>query len=264
MRFGKALKSRFELIRETPIRILAIVIAVIVSLCYGLVTVIAFSEMPDSVRDFPVAIVNDDEGAELAGKPVNYGDMIMEEVEKNDSVKWEECDQGQLEKGIEKTDYYFAFIIPEDFSEKVLSAKMGKPETAEIQYLSNMRKNFIASQLTRNVKSEFETLVSQKISEEYVAGTFSSLGEAGNGLEKAADGSKKITDGLNTLGAGVNAVNDGAASLETGTAELKSGAGELASGLSALDSATSQLKLGSISLDQKQEQQVYAAAAVSL
>lgn len=55
MRFGKALKSRFELIRETPIRILAIVIAVIVSLCYGLVTVIAFSEMPDSVRDFPVA-----------------------------------------------------------------------------------------------------------------------------------------------------------------------------------------------------------------
>ena len=47
MRFGKALKSRFELIRETPIRILAIVIAVIVSLCYGLVTVIAFSEMPE-------------------------------------------------------------------------------------------------------------------------------------------------------------------------------------------------------------------------
>lgn len=141
MRFGKALKSRFELIRETPIRILAIVIAVIVSLCYGLVTVIAFSEMPDSVRDFPVAIVNDDEGAELAGKPVNYGDMIMEEVEKNDSVKWEECDQGQLENGIEKTDYYFAFIIPEDFSEKVLSAKMGKPETAWKRRLTAVKRS---------------------------------------------------------------------------------------------------------------------------
>ena len=47
MRFGKALKSRFELIKETPIRILAIAIAVVVSLCYGLVTVVAFSKIPD-------------------------------------------------------------------------------------------------------------------------------------------------------------------------------------------------------------------------
>ena len=263
MRFGKALRARFELIRETPIRILAIAIAVVVSLCYGLVTVIAFSEMPDSVKDFHVAIVNDDEGAELDGEPVNYGDIIMEEVEKNDSVRWEVCDQGELKEGIENTDYYFAFIIPEDFSEKVLSAKTGKPETAEIQYLSNMRKNFIASQLTRSVKSEFENLVSQKISEEYAAGAFSSLAEAGDGLETAADGSEKITDGLNTLRTGVNAVNDGAASLENGAAELKEGADELASGLSALNSATSQLEPGSISLGQKQEQQIYAAAADS-
>ena len=77
MRFGKALKSRFELIKETPIRILAIAIAVVVSLCYGLVTVVAFSKIPDSVKDFPVAIVNGDKGAGFDGKRVNYGDMII-------------------------------------------------------------------------------------------------------------------------------------------------------------------------------------------
>ena len=263
MRFGKALKSRFELIKETPIRILAIAIAVVVSLCYGLVTVVAFSKIPDSVKDFPVAIVNGDKGAGFDGKRVNYGDMIIEEVEKNDSVKWEICDEEQLEEGIEKTDYYLAFVIPDDFSEKVLSARTGKPETAEIQYLSNMRKNFIASQLTRSVRSEFEKLVAQKISQEYATGAFAAIGDAGDGLEKAADGSRKIKDGLLVLKEGAADLDDGASDLEHGAAELRSGAGELASGLSVLNKATAQLELSEISFDQDKKQQVYDAAANS-
>lgn len=263
MRFGKALKSRFELIKETPIRILAIAIAVVVSLCYGLVTVVAFSKIPDSVKDFPVAIVNGDKGVGVDGKRVNYGDMIIEEVEKNDSVKWEICDEEQLEEGIEKTDYYLAFVIPDDFSEKVLSARTGKPETAEIQYLSNMRKNFIASQLTRSIRSEFEKLVAQKISQEYATGAFAAIGDAGDGLEKAADGSRKIKDGLLVLKEGAAALDDGASDLEHGAAELRSGAGELASGLSVLNKATAQLELSEISFDQDQKQQVYDAAANS-
>lgn len=263
MGFGKAVKRRFALIRETPIRILALALAIVVSLCFGLVTVIAFSTIPDAVKDFPVAIVNDDAGAELDGEEVNYGDDIIDEIRNNDSVKWEICDADKLKDGIENTDYYFAFVIPEDFSERVVSAKTGEPETADIQYLSNMRKNFIASQLTRSIRSEFEDMVSQSVTEEYAKGAFSALGEAADGFGEVAEGSETLEAGLAAFAGGMGALDDGASRMESGAAVLETGAGKLSAGMDELDRAVSGMDIGQIELSGEQSSKIYDAAAGS-
>lgn len=187
-------------------KLCALIAIIVVAACFGLITVISFSEMPEAVEELPVAIVNEDKGAIVDGERVCYGQQVLDKAKESKSVKWEEKSSTALEKGIEETDYYIAFIIPENFSKNIVSGKTDSPATANIEFLSNMRKNFLISQITKNIKVQFEDIVSQSITLEYTEGTMNALDGLGKGLATASQAGNKLTQGSQELASSVNAV----------------------------------------------------------
>ncbi|MBA2534744.1 MAG: DUF3533 domain-containing protein [Rubrobacter sp.] len=81
----------------------------------------------ENLNDLPIALVNDDEGANLAGEKVDLGDRVVEKVTAPDSpatgtVKWARPDsREEALEGVGRKEYYGAIVIPADYSERISS-----------------------------------------------------------------------------------------------------------------------------------------------
>ena len=79
----------------------------------------------ENLEDLPIALVNEDRGGELAGKEVNLGERVVENVTAPDSpaaetVGWVRPDtRGEALDGIGNGEYYGAIVIPADYTERL-------------------------------------------------------------------------------------------------------------------------------------------------
>lgn len=234
------LKNRF-------IRV-SIIAIIIVPLLYSLLYLYAFWDPYSRLEDIHVAVVNNDKGTVMDGERVNYGKDVEEELRNNNEIGWTITSEEEANSGLEGKGYYAKVVIPEDFSEKVTSAKEGKPERAKIQFVTNDKKNFLAAQINSKVESELKGKITSKISSNYIEVAFDSLYEAKDGLTQAADGSKQLQDGLSTLNDkvpelanGANKLSDGSSQLLNGQVALNNGINEVSNGSQALNDGLSQL-----------------------
>ncbi|MDD6310708.1 MAG: YhgE/Pip domain-containing protein [Firmicutes bacterium] len=261
MSFFQVLRESFKRIFTNPFKLLGLGFIVIVATFFGVLTPTAFNIMPDSMEDFPIAIVNEDQGAVRDGEKVNYGDDIIETVEDNDAVKWEVQEPGYFDKGINNTKYFAAFVIPEDFSKNAISAQNGTPHKAEIEYLSDIRKSYIFSQFSKSIKTQLIDIVGQSVSKEYVEGTFDNIFEIKDSLVEAADGSQQVTDGAGELKDGAGTLKTGTDKVHKGAVALEKGSSQIADGADTLNKAVQGIDVKGIDLTDEQKQAIQKAAA---
>lgn len=200
-------KNRFIRVSVTAI--------IIVPLLYSLLYLYAFWDPYSKLQDVPVAIVNLDKGSVKDGADVNYGNDLVKNLKDNNKMGWKFVSKEVAEEGVKEKDYYAMFIIPEDFSTKVVSAKDGKPEEPNITYTANEKKNFLAAQINGKVLTELKAEITKNITKEYTKVTFDNLYELKDGMQKAADGSKELKDGIVTAKDGSSQINDGVGTLKT-------------------------------------------------
>jgi YhgE/Pip-like protein len=80
----------------------------------------------------PIAVVVEDEGAEINGQPVELGEEVANNITSPDSpapdfVQWTRLDDSvEAEEGLESGEYYAAIVIPEDHSQRLASLS-GQP-----------------------------------------------------------------------------------------------------------------------------------------
>lgn len=245
MNFAKiARKDIAGIFKNRFIRISVIAI-IIVPLLYSLLYLAAFWDPYSRMDKLPVAVVNLDNGANNDGKYENAGQKIVDELRDNNDVGWRFVSLEEAKSGLNGDKYYSMFIIPEDFSTKILSAKDGKPEQAKIQYVSNDKKNFLAAQIGSKIEDKLKEKVVSSISKEYTEVTFDNLFDIKEGMRKAADGSKELADGNQKMLDGVTKLNDNIPALQDGVGKLYNGAVQVNSGMGELkgkvDGATSKL-----------------------
>ena len=78
-------------------------------------------------------------------------------------------------EGVKSGEYYAAIIIPQDFSESLLSVLSGKIETPELEYYINEKLNAIAPKITSSGASTIQTQVNNtfsSVASETIAETF--------------------------------------------------------------------------------------------
>ncbi len=81
----------------------------------------------ENLKDLPIALVNEDEGAELAGERVDFGARVVENVTAPDSpaadtVGWTRPDsREEALEGLGRKEYYGAIVVPADYSERLSS-----------------------------------------------------------------------------------------------------------------------------------------------
>lgn len=224
------LKNRF-------IRV-SIIAIIIVPLLYSLLYLAAFWDPYSKLDSVPVAVVNLDEGATKDGKNVNYGEDIVKNLKKNKELGWKFTTFKDADSGTKGEKYYAEFIIPQNFSDKVISAKDKAPEKANILYRDNEKRNFIMSQVISKAQLALKDEIAKTITNEYTKITFDNLYDVKDGFKAAADGSKKLKDGIlsakdgsSQLKDGIGQVKDKMPEIQSGTQKLYDGANKLYDGI---------------------------------
>lgn len=112
-----------------------------------------------------VAVSNEDAGTtdELAGN-LDVGGQVMEALRDNDQLGWEFVSADDALEGVRTGDYYAAIVIPEHFSEDLVSAAYGGPEKPQLEYYVNEKKNSVAPKVTDAGAAAIE----QQINETFV------------------------------------------------------------------------------------------------
>ena len=99
--------------------------------------------------NLPFAVCNKDKGVEYKAVKIDAGGKIVENLKQNDKMGWVFIDNAEdAEKGVKNGEYYAAVVIPENFSENLLSVTSGKFEQAKLEYYVNEKKNAIAPKIT--------------------------------------------------------------------------------------------------------------------
>ena len=248
MKYTEVIKDLNQQIRSERLRMAAIAGAILIGMLFALLSVYAFWNPAKHMEEMAVPVVILDRGAERDGKAVNFGEKIADQIEENDSMNWKIYHENIFAEGIENTDYFFGFIIPENFSQSILDAPDDPSDKVNITFVSDARKNFLMSQMSGNVRNALSQEVAQAISEEYAKALYAGLDEAADGMIKAAEGSSQISDGISQakegadrLTSGAQKLEDGASSLTDGLGGLSDGADDLKDGANALSGGAGQL-----------------------
>lgn len=113
----------------------------------------------------PVAIVNEDAGANVRGEQLNVGNELIDTLKNNQDMKWSFTSRKVAMKKVEYGDYFAVIIIPENFSEKLASIVSGNPQKADIEYYVNEKINSISPKITE----KGATVIVQEVSSQFIS-----------------------------------------------------------------------------------------------
>ncbi|MEV7420883.1 YhgE/Pip domain-containing protein [Streptomyces sp. NPDC089919] len=215
----------------------ALVALLLLPLLYGALYLCSFWDPYSRLDKLPVALVNEDKGAEVGGKKLTAGTDIARRLHESNTFDWREVSATEAAKGLEDGTYYLSLTMPADFSTRLASSSGDTPETGALQVRTNDANNYIVGSISKTVFSEVRASASSKTSRGFLDKIFISFSDMHDQTVKAAEGADTLTDGIGKA-------KDGAAALAKGLGDAKDGSSDLAGGLKQLDSAAGKLETG--------------------
>ena len=130
---------------RSPVALLVLLGVIVLPCLYAWVNIGAYEDPYQYTSGLKVAVACNDRGAvsRLAGE-VNAGERVVEALTENESLGWVFTDGEDAVQGVRSGDYYAAILIPETFSEDLLSITTGKLRRPTLEYYVNENKNAMA------------------------------------------------------------------------------------------------------------------------
>ena len=103
-----------------------------------------------NTKNLEVAISNNDRGyeGELVPVKLDLGERIVDKLRASESIGYVTTTEEDAREGVRSGAYYAALIIPEDFSERLLTGFSTGADAAEVTFLQNQKANAIAEIVT--------------------------------------------------------------------------------------------------------------------
>lgn len=196
------LKAMFSF-RFTIVTILALV--VLPSL-YTLINVRALWNPYDTteIKNIPVAVVNQDQGATLQGKQLAVGDQMISTLKKDKQLDWQFTSAKTASERLKSGKYYAEIIIPKDFSKHLASITSDNPKKAKIIYKSNARDSPMGGKITETAANTLVNQVQQTFLKQVNREIFSVLNLVGNKAGSQQAEILALKDWIVTLGDSMN------------------------------------------------------------
>ena len=138
-------------------------------------------------------MVSADKGAEVAGVSVNIGSTVIDTLKGNTTMGWVFTDTvDEAVDGVEDNSYYAALVIPEEFTEDMISFLGGKIENPDIIYYENEKKNAIAPKITAKAK----TAVQEQVNAAFVSTLAETIMKVGGSVAGADPQTGSVTDAV--------------------------------------------------------------------
>jgi putative membrane protein len=209
--------------------------------------VVACWNVFDNTGQLKVAVANSDSGYEsdLLPTKINVGDSVESALRQNDQLDWVFTTEEDAIDGAASGKYYAAVVIPENFSQNMMSFYTSDAESAQIIYYENEKKNAVAPRVTDQASTKVSTQVNETFAET-IADVALSVVDTLNNLADDSDAQGAIAKVSNTISSSASQLDTAANVLDsyaalTGTArKLVSGSNQLLSDAkSAVNSAES-------------------------
>ena len=111
------------------------------------------------------AVCSKDKGYSYKTLSINAGDKIIDNLKSNTQMGWAFVDEEDALQGVENGTYFAAIIIPENFSEDLLSITTGDFTQAKLKYYVNEKKNAVAPKITdKGIEAIEESIASTYVS----------------------------------------------------------------------------------------------------
>lgn len=149
---------------RNPAAILVLIGVSILPSLYAWFNIAANIDPYANTSGIKVAVANLDTDATHDNLTINAGSQIIDQLKENDQLGWTFVSKNAAIKGVKSGEYYAAIIIPQDFSESLLSVLSGKIETPELEYYINEKLNAIAPKITSSGASTIQTQVNNTFS----------------------------------------------------------------------------------------------------
>ena len=246
-----------RLLKVPPALVVVVALLVLPSV-YAWYNVVGFWNPYDNTGNLRVCVVNEDAGAssELTGE-LHVGDMIVEELRENEQLDWAFVDRATAMDELDAGASYAAFVIPEDFTERLLSLTTGDFVQPELAYYVNEKTGPVAPKITDTGASTLDETINSTfvstVSDVAVGAVDRALAESNDALDaskaraavKVAGAVQAISEARATLD-GIVAATDEAQAKAAGSKDALGRAREdiAAAGdaLAAIANLTSQLQ----------------------
>ena len=235
------LRTEWRHLREHPIVAISLSVILLIPIMYAGFFLGSIWNPYGNTGNLPVAVVNNDTGAELSGAQTNIGDQVVDTLKQNHDMGWQFVSETQANKGIQDGTYYMEIVIPADFSHNAATVTSAQPKSSTLTYTITPSKNFVASLLTTEAAKSIKQNVATTINQAYVSALLAALQTTADGIHTASEGAAALTTGSQSLQAGITEYT-------AGVTQVTEGQTALVSGLSALNTGATSLKNGITSL----------------
>ncbi|MGZ0084690.1 YhgE/Pip family protein [Caldibacillus thermoamylovorans] len=198
----------------------------------------------------PVAVVNEDRGANLDGHALHLGDDVVKRLKKTDSFSWHFVNRDKALNGLQNGDYYMAIVIPSDFSERATTVQDAAPEPLRLNYIVNEGANYLVGKIGDSAVSAIKEEIGKNVTKAYAEAMLTKMKEAGKGLKEAGEGAGRLHEGLQSAEQGSRQLAKGMGAAEQGSGQLAAGAQKLTEGAGKISGHLTELAQKSIMFDQ--------------
>lgn len=150
-------------IKNNVIALIVIMGLTVVPCLYAWFNIAASWDPYKNTGNLKVAVASVDKGYEGSLIPIdiNIGDRVLSALHENDQMEWVFTNRDAAVEGVKSGDYYAAIVIPENFSNDMMSLFSEDIEKPQITYYSNAKENAIAPKVTEKGASAIQNQINQ-------------------------------------------------------------------------------------------------------
>ncbi|WP_025116530.1 YhgE/Pip domain-containing protein [Lysinibacillus fusiformis] len=263
------IKAEWLKIFKTRKMLVSIIAVLFIPVMYAGMFLWAFWDPYAGLPNLPVAVVNEDTGAEMDDVKLDLGDTLVDKLIDSEQFNFIEVSKEEAEKGLNSRDYYMILEIPTNFSEHATTLLDDKPSKLVMNYIPNEGLNFLGAQIGETAMDRVRAEVNSQVSATYAEKLFDSIATLGDGFTEAADGSTKLDEGAQKVANGAKDLKgyleqlaSSTVELSNGTDKLTKGAGDAAKGANDLSSGLVKLQDGTVQLQQGAQQAANGATSL--
>ncbi|WP_251198315.1 YhgE/Pip domain-containing protein [Anaerotardibacter muris] len=277
---------------KVPPALVVVLFLIVLPSIYTWYNVAGFWDPYGNTGALRVCVVNEDAGgsSEITGH-LDVGDQVVDGLKENDQLDWQFVGRDQAMEELASGKSYAVFVIPEDFTEKLLTITTGDFQRPDILYYVNEKTGPVAPKITdtgastldRTINAEFVGTVSHIAAQTIDAASDESheklvsvkskalseldeaLGALGS-LDRAADSVKGATvTAKEKIAAINNDLSEAYGKLDQASADLKSASQQASDAATALTafSAQGQASLSKITTNLSQMSTLTSTAVSS-
>ncbi|MDF2084887.1 type VII secretion protein EsaA, partial [Bacillus pseudomycoides] len=136
------------------------------------------------VSKIQYVLVNEDKGAVFEGRKYELGADFVTLINQDSKNSWQTVSRNIANAGIENGQFDAEIIIPQDFSERILSLQSMAPEQATINYRVRKGQNEISNQAVQTQVNDILKNFNQRIVQMYFSSIVGNLSEAQRNVNK--------------------------------------------------------------------------------